>query len=68
MSENLAVFSIKEQEDGKLELHVEGRLSQIAALIAGAIDDDPDVEKAIVLALMAVEARKMEQANKAQLN
>jgi len=68
MSENFAMFCVKEQEEGKLELQVEGSLAKLAALLASAMDDDPDIEKVVLLALMAVEHRKAEEANKAQMN
>ena len=66
--ETIAYFRVSEQEGGKLELDVQGKLSTIASLIASAMSDDPEIEKAVVLALMAVEHRKAEEANKAQMN
>jgi hypothetical protein len=69
MSENqLAMFSVEEQEGGNLELKVKGTLSKIAALLATAMEDDDQVERAFMLALLAVQSKRAEGANKAQMN
>lgn len=66
--ETFARFSVIEIEGGNLQLEVEGKMTKVASLLATAMDDDPDIEKAILLALVAVQARKADKENKAQLN
>lgn len=54
---NKTQFSIQTENDG-VKIQVEGTAKDLINLLANAIDDNEEIERVVVLALMAVQLKK----------
>ena len=53
-------FHLEQDEEGNLSLDIQGKGGELAAMLAAAMDDDPDIYKLFEFAFMMLEYKKYE--------
>ena len=59
-TETTAYFRLEQDDENNLALDIKGKGGELAAMLASAMDDDPEIKKLFEFALLMVEMKDKE--------